>query len=205
MAEEGSVPPPVETDAAANENLTLQEIADREARKADASAPPAPKLPAFVGNLTPAQLKEKSRGLVGSIGFFVGAWICYSVGGALASLVIGRFFLKRQTGLEGTELWTAQLLLAAPYLVLAFGAGAVLRAKTALLRRETACLVMAVVFAISRLFRFHWCGPEEPLVAVLARLADAGAVFLATYLGFGSRKSPARSDMERFGPGPIEP
>jgi hypothetical protein len=195
--------PPAETPP--DENLTLQELADREARKRDASATPSAKLPPFLGNLTPRQIKEKSHGLVGSIGFLVGAWLCYSVGGALASVAVSRFFLVRQTGLEGTELWTAQLLLAAPYLVLAFGAGMVLRTRPAIPRPETACLVMAVAFAISRLHRFHWCGPEDPLLSVLARVADAGAVFLATYLGFGIRKSAAKSDIERFGTGPIEP
>ncbi|MEX0880534.1 MAG: hypothetical protein WEB59_13685 [Thermoanaerobaculia bacterium] len=203
MAEEGSDQPPAQTDGA--ETLTLQELADREARKRDASTPPAAKLPPFLGNLTRKQIQDKSRGFVGVIGFLVGAWLCYSVGGALASFTIGRFLLVRQTGLEGTELWTAQLLLAAPYLVLAFGAGVVLRARSALPRRETACLVMAVAFALSRLSRFHWCGPADPLLAILARLGDAAAVFLATYLGFGIRKAPAGSDMERFGPGPIEP
>lgn len=203
MAEDGSDQPPVETDEA--ENLTLQELADRAALKQDASTPPTAKLPPFLGNLTPRQLKEKSRGLAGSIGFFVGAWLCYSIGGSLASFAIGRFLLTRQTGLEGTELWTAQLLLAAPYIALAFGAGVVLRTRPAIPRPETACLLMAGAFALSRLSRFHWCGPAEPLLPMLARLGDAGAVFLATYLGFGIGKSRAGSDIERFGAGPIEP
>ena len=201
MADDGTETPPAEAVAAENENLTLQEIADREARKRDASAPPVAKLPAFLGNLKPKQVK----GLMGSIGFLVGAWLAYSVGGALASLVIGLFFPVRRTGLEGAELWTAQLLSAAPYLVLAFGAGAVLRTKWTIPRPETACLVMAVAFALSRLARFDWYGPGDPVTPTLVRLGDAGAVFLATFLGFGIRKSPVSGDMERFGPGPIEP
>ena len=200
MVEEGSDPPPTESDGVA-ENLTLQEIADRQARKRDASAPTVAKLPPFLGNLRPAQVK----GLMGSIGFLVGAWLAYSVGGALASLAISHFFPVGRSGLEGAELWTAQLLLAAPYLVLAFGAGMVLRTKSAMPRPETACLVLAVAFALSRLVRFDWCGPADPILSTLVRLGDAGAVFLATFLGFGLRKSPGKSDMERFGPGPIEP
>ena len=199
MIEEGPDKTPGATDAA--EDLTLQEIADREARKRDASAPPVAKLPPFLGKLKPAQVK----GLMGSIGFLVGAWLVYSVGGAIASLAIKRFFPVRQTGLGGAELWTTQLILAAPYLVLAFGVGVVLRTKSAMPRPETACLVMAIAFALSRLARFDWYGPADPMLSTLARLGDAGAVFLATFLGFGLRKSAGKSDMERFGPGPIEP
>ncbi len=89
--------------------------------------------------------------------------------------------------------------------MLAFGVGVVLRSKSAMPRPETACLVLAVAFALSRLARFDWYGPADPILPTLVRLGDAGAVFLATFLGFGLRKSPGKSDIQRFGSGPIEP
>ena len=184
------------------EAVPLQELVARQAAR---QGQPAPKLPRFVANLTPQQVKEKAEAIGRTGTVLIAAWFSFSIGGSVASGVLRRYVVQGRTGLIGDDLWTAQLLLAAPYLVLALVGGVLLRTKSGLRRPEGWCLALAVIYTLSRLRNFQWCGPTDSDVSMVARLADAAGVFAATFFGLGLGTSKPRTEADRFGPGPIEP
>lgn len=207
MSEDENPESPVDAGKAdAQEGLTLQELLARAAAKQGDPAAKVLTLPRALAGLTPKELKEKVEGgMQGLVAVFL-AWMAFSVAGGVASFAIREFVLRRSAGLSGKELWTAQAILAAPYILLAFAAGLVLRSKVVFPRPQVGCLVLAVIYGISRLVRFQWCGEAGAVSdALLARFADAAAVFAATYFGFQLGTGRAKTDAERFRPGPIEP
>jgi len=184
------------------DGVGLQELVAREAARKGQTAPT---LPRAVANLTPQQLKEKVEGVRRAAPILVAAWFCYSIGGRVATFAMQRYVVRERSGLTGDDLWMAQLLLAAPYIVLAVVGGVLLKTKSGLRRPERWCLALAAMYALSRLRNFLWCGPADSDVAMITRLVDAAAVFAATFVGLGLGTSKPRTEADRFGPGPIEP
>lgn len=201
MTEEKDAGAPVGANDPAD-GTVLQELVAREAER---KGQEAPTLPRAVANLTPQQLKERVEGMRRAAVVLVAAWFGYSIVGGMASFAVQRFVVRDQTGLTGNDLWMAQLLLAAPYIVLALVGGVLLKAKSGLRRPEKWCLALAALFAISRLRNFQWCGPADSEVAIIARWVDAAAVFVTTIIGLSLGTSRPRTEADRFGPGPIEP
>lgn len=201
MTDEKDAEGPVEANDTADDAV-LQELVAREAARKGQTAPT---LPPAMANLTPQQLKEKVEGVGRTAAVLVAAWFCYSIGGGLANFAMQRYVVRERSGLTGDDLWMAQVLLAAPYIVFGLVGGLLLKTKSGLRRPEKWCLALAGAYALSRLRNFHWCGPADSTVAMIARWVDAAAVFAATFAGLGLGTSKPRTEADRFGPGPIEP
>ena len=206
MADETDPPAssPADRLAGIDENQTLGEILRREPGHEKVSLPPA------VASMTAKEAKATLQGGARGVVFTIFAWLLFGAVGAMASLAIDSLLVHHPTGLAGAELWKAQGLLVAPYVVLAWIGGRILRRVQDLPKPQAWSAMLALLFALSRLTRFHWCGAADHVAdAVMTRLADAALVFGATRLGFGSGAGrptfSSSSDAGRFGPGPIEP
>jgi hypothetical protein len=201
MTVEKDAEAPVETNDTAD-GAVLQELVSREAARKGQTAP---RLPRAVANLTPQQLKEKVESVGRTAAVLVAAWFCYSIGGGVASFAMQRYVVRARSGLTGDDLWMAQLLLAAPFIVFALVGGVLLKTKSGLRRPEKWCLALGAMFALSRLRNFQWCGPADSSVAMIARWVDAATVFAGTFIGLSLGTSKPQTQADRFGPDPIEP
>jgi hypothetical protein len=197
--------PAARSAAPLDENASLQELLER--RSAAGGQPSeVPTLPPALARMTGRELKENFQAIgQGAVTVF-GAWIVYTLVGSAASFLINDLVLHHRTGLTGRDLWTAQALLAAPYVLLAFLGGLVVRRRTHLPRPQTWIFALAAVYAFIRFVRFRWCGEASAIGdALAARAADAAIVFAATRLGYAASTRRPGTEADRFGPGPIEP
>jgi hypothetical protein len=165
--------------------------------------------------MTAKEAKAKLEGGARGIASLLLAWFLFGAAGAAANLAIDALVVHHRTGLTGPELWKAQGVLALPYVLLAFVGGRILRRIQDLPRPQAWAAGLGLIFALMRLLRFRWCGPDDHAAdALMTRLADAALAFVSTRLGFGSGggspsvssfSSSSPDDASRFGPGPIEP
>lgn len=187
-----------------DENATLGELLRRE-------GPGSGALPPALANMTAQEAKARLQGGARGVAYLILAWLVFGAVGGMASLAIDALVVHHPSGLAGAELWKAQALLAAPYILLAFVGGRILRRVQDLPKPQAWALAISMIFGLMRLARFHWCGPADATAdAGMARFADAAVVFSMTRLGFGSAgaarvPTPSPDGEDRFGPGPIEP